>query len=663
MLCLVTKHHSNAESINTTLTEYYKLPAMLRFEQLTLRRGTKLLFNSASFTLHGGWKVGITGGNGSGKSSLFSLILGELQADEGELRLPPKLEISYVAQETPALERAAIDYVIDGDRELRRTESALASAETANDGTAQAHLHEQLQSMAGYSAQARAGQLMHGLGFTTQDEPQPVNSFSGGWRMRLNLAQALMCRSDLLLLDEPTNHLDLDAVIWLEDWLRNYAGTLLLISHDREFLDRVVNQIVHIEHQQAQLYAGNYSTFEQTRAARLANQQVEYEKQQREIIHIRHYVDRFRAKATKARQAQSRLKALERMELIGPAHVDSPFHFRFLEAEKNPHPLLQLDQVSCGYGGLAIFQHATCSIEPGDRIGLLGPNGAGKSTLIKLLAGSLAPIAGMRHPALELRIGYFAQHQLEQLDPQASPLLHLERLDPKASEQSLRNFLGGFGFIGDRAMELVAPFSGGEKARLVLALLVYQRPNLLLLDEPTNHLDLEMRHALGQALQDFSGAMVIVSHDRHLLRITTDRLWLVHAGRVDDFAGDLDEYPAWLMEQRRQLDGTAKQAPEGEHTATARKERKRLDAQRRRQLQPLKNNLRKLEQVLEQHQEQQKRLEARLADTGLYQDERKEELKHRLTEKAEVDRLIEQIEENWLEISEKLEAALIAETY
>ena len=663
MLCLVTKHHSNAESINTTLTEYYKLPAMLRFEQLTLRRGTKLLFNSASFTLHGGWKVGITGGNGSGKSSLFSLILGELQADEGELRLPPKLEISYVAQETPALERAAIDYVIDGDRELRRTESALASAETANDGTAQAHLHEQLQSMAGYSAQARAGQLMHGLGFTTQDEPQPVNSFSGGWRMRLNLAQALMCRSDLLLLDEPTNHLDLDAVIWLEDWLRNYAGTLLLISHDREFLDRVVNQIVHIEHQQAQLYAGNYSTFEQTRAARLANQQVEYEKQQREITHIRHYVDRFRAKATKARQAQSRLKALERMELIGPAHVDSPFHFRFLEAEKNPHPLLQLDQVSCGYGGLAIFQHATCSIEPGDRIGLLGPNGAGKSTLIKLLAGSLAPIAGMRHPALELRIGYFAQHQLEQLDPQASPLLHLERLDPKASEQSLRNFLGGFGFIGDRAMELVAPFSGGEKARLVLALLVYQRPNLLLLDEPTNHLDLEMRHALGQALQDFSGAMVIVSHDRHLLRITTDRLWLVHAGRVDDFAGDLDEYPAWLMEQRRQLDGTAKQAPEGEHTATARKERKRLDAQRRRQLQPLKNNLRKLEQVLEQHQEQQKRLEARLADTGLYQDERKEELKHRLTEKAEVDRLIEQIEENWLEISEKLEAALMAETY
>ncbi len=636
---------------------------MLRFEHLSLRRGTKLLFSDACFTLHAGWKVGITGGNGTGKSSLFSLIQQDLQSDEGQLSLPPNLQIAHVAQETPAIERAAIEYVIDGDQELRQIESLLLQAENSHDGAHQARLHDQLQSIDGYSANARAGQLMHGLGFTTSEELSPVSNFSGGWRMRLNLAQALMCRSDLLLLDEPTNHLDLDTVLWLELWLRSYSGTLLLISHDREFLDRVTDHIVHIEQQEAQLYTGNYSTFEQTRAARLSNQLQEYEKQQREIAHIREYVDRFRAKATKARQAQSRLKALQRMELISPAHVDSPFHFRFLEPEKNPHPLLQLDQTAAGYAGKTIISQVNASIEPGDRIGLLGPNGAGKSTLIKLLAGTLSPLAGKLLPAQDLHIGYFAQHQLEQLDPQASPLLHLQRIDPQASEQSLRNFLGGFGFDGDRALEYVAPFSGGEKARLVLALLVYQRPNLLLLDEPTNHLDLEMRHALGQALQDFSGAMVIVSHDRHLLRITTDQLWLVHNGRVGEFEDDLDAYPAWLAEQRRQLDADSKQGAEGAHTAGARKERKRLAAEQRRKFQPLKDSLKKLETALEKHQQRQKELEALLADSELYQDHRKEELKQRLTEKSALDRLLRETEENWLEISEKLEAAQITETY
>jgi ATP-binding cassette, subfamily F, member 3 len=480
--------------------------------------------------------------------------------------------------------------------------------------------------------------------------------------MRLNLAQALMCRSDLLLLDEPTNHLDLDAVIWLEGWLRSYPGTLLLISHDRDFLDHIADHIVHLEREQATLYSGNYSGFEQIRAARLANQQGEYEKQQREIAHIRSYVDRFRAKATKARQAQSRLKALERMELIGPAHVDSPFHFRFLEPEKNPHPLLQLRQAAAGYADQPVIEQLNLGIEPGDRIGLLGPNGAGKSTLIKLLAGEIAPLRGESLPAQELRIGYFAQHQLEQLDPAASCLLHLQRLDPKASEQSLRNFLGGFGFQGDRVLEPVAPFSGGEKARLVLALLGYQRPNLLLLDEPTNHLDLEMRHAVGQALQAFSGAMVIVSHDRHLLRITTDSLWLVHGGAVTEFAGDLDDYPAWLAGLRRG-DSASTTATDSANSATARKERKRLEAEQRRRLQPLRSRLQALEQQMNRLQQQQKTLELQLSDTGLYADERREELRRHLAEKVDVDRALADIEEQWLEISEQIEAAQSGETY
>ena len=635
---------------------------MLRFDHLTLRRGIKLLISDASFTLHAGWKVGVIGGNGSGKSSLFALIRRELQPDAGDLSLPPKLEIAHVAQETPALSRAAIDYVIDGDRELREIEGRLAQAEADQDGAAQARLHEQLHHVDGYRARARAGQLLHGLGFSAAEEQQPVSSFSGGWRMRLNLAQALMCRSDLLLLDEPTNHLDLDAVIWLEAWLRDYEGTLLLISHDREFLDRVVDHVVHLEQTRAQLYTGNYSAFEQTRAARLANQQVEFEKQQREIAHIRRYVDRFRAKATKARQAQSRLKALERMELIGPAHVDSQFRFRFLDPEKLPHPLLQVDDCAAGYAGTAILDSINLVLQPGDRIGLLGPNGAGKSTLVKLLAGALEPMRGRCMPAQDLHIGYFAQHQLEQLDSQASPLLHLQRLDPTAGEQQLRDFLGGFGFAGDQALAPVAPFSGGEKARLVLALLVYQQPNLLLLDEPTNHLDLEMRHALGQALQDFSGAMLIVSHDRHLLRITSDQLWLVSNGSIEDFSGDLDDYPGWLMEHRRGLSEQAAAAT-GEHTAAARKERKRLAAELRRQFQPLREHLRKIERDLAQHHSHQQRLAARLADTALYQPERKDELKQCLAEKAAIDRLIADVEENWLEISEKLEAAQTSESY
>jgi ATP-binding cassette subfamily F protein 3 len=484
--------------------------------------------------------------------------------------------------------------------------------------------------------------------------------------VRLNLAQALMCRSDLLLLDEPTNHLDLDAVIWLESWLRSYSGTLLMISHDRDFLDQVTDHIVHIEQQQATLYNSNYSGFEHTRAARLANQQAIYDKQQREIAHIHSYVERFRAKATKARQAQSRLKALQRMEIIAPAHVDSPFHFNFPEPEKNPHPLLQLSDLTVGYGAEPILNNLQFSLAPGDRIGLLGPNGAGKSTLIKLLAGEIEPISGQRKAAQGLRVGYFAQHQLEQLDPDASALLHLQRLDREASEQSLRNYLGGFGFREDQAIQPVAPFSGGEKARLVLALLVYQGPNLLLLDEPTNHLDLEMRFAVGQALQNFQGAMVIVSHDRHLLRITTDELWLVHNAQVAPFSGGLDDYPQWLTSQRRggrvAVGGVPADAQQAEHTAAAKKDRKRLEAEQRKRLQPLRQQLLKFEKKMEELHDRQQQLNQLLTDPVLYDVKQKQNLKQILKDKSDVERDLNDCEQRWLTTSEQLEAAENDET-
>jgi len=629
---------------------------MLRFEKLSLRRGAKPLFTDASFTIHPGQRVGVTGANGTGKSSLFALIRDELHADSGEFTRPRDWVIAHVAQETPADPRSALDYTLDGDAELRRIEAQLAAAETADEGERVALLHSQLDNIGGYTARARAARLIHGLGFKPGEEDRPVDSFSGGWRMRLNLARALMCRSDLLLLDEPTNHLDLDAVIWLEEWLKSYPGTLLLISHDRDFLDSVTSHIAHIEQGGVTLYSGNYSAFERIRAERLANQQAAFERQQREVAHIRSYVDRFRAKATKARQAQSRLKALERMELIAPAHVDSPFHFSFKPPEKTPNPLLSMEYVAGGYGERTILNSVSLTLSPGDRIGLLGPNGAGKSTLIKLLAGEMAPLRGRRETAQDLNIGYFAQHQLDQLQPEHSALDHLMQIDPKASEQAMRDYIGGFGFSGERAESPVAPFSGGEKARLVLALLVYQRPNLLLLDEPTNHLDLEMRHALSQALQAFEGAMVVVSHDRHLLRTTTDRLLLVNAGEVDEFKGDLDDYPRWLTENRAAETTRPENNADKAHSAAAKKERKRAEAERRRQLQPLRRQVQKLDKLMAQLGGQQDELEQALADPALYEAGNKEELKALLAKKAQVDRALGEAEEQWLSASEELEA-------
>jgi len=627
---------------------------MLKFDQLSLRRGPRLLFQEVSLTIHPGQKVGLTGANGTGKSSLFALIRGELHADGGEFKCPTKWVIAHVAQETPAVGQPAIEYVMDGDAELREIQRQLEQAEVADDGHRVGELHARLETVGGYDARSRAARLMHGLGFAAGQEELPVQSFSGGWRMRLNLAQALMCRSDLLLLDEPTNHLDLDAVIWLEEWLGAYPGTLLLISHDRDFLDAVVGNVAHIEQEGIQLYSGNYSAFERIRAERLANQQAAHARQQREVAHVRSYIERFRAKATKARQAQSRIKALERMELIAPAHVDSPFHFGFKPPRKTPNPLLRLEAVDAGYAGATVLGEIALNLRPGDRIGLLGPNGAGKSTLIKLLAGELEPLAGECIRAADLMLGYFAQHQLEQLRGGDSPLEHLQRLAPKASEQELRNFLGGFGFHGDRTLEPVAPLSGGEKARLVLALLVYQRPNLLLLDEPTNHLDLEMRHALGQALQDYEGALVVVSHDRHLLRTTTDQLLLVYGGGVEEFPGDLDDYPRWLAQQR--VVDEIKTVPSGENSALARKEKKRQEAERRRQLQPLRERLKKLEKEMDRLGERQGALEQRLAAPEIYEDANKGELKALLIEKAEMDQALSQVESDWLAASEELEA-------
>lgn len=625
---------------------------MLNFKNIAIRRGSRLLFSEASFTIHKGQKIGLTGANGAGKSSLFALLRDELHADEGEFSMPPNLEVAHVAQETPALSCSAIDYVLDGDRELRQLQQQLQAAEQAHDGLKLADLHAQLEHIGGYTAQARASRLLNGLGFSTQQESNAVSSFSGGWRMRLNLAQALMCRSDVLLLDEPTNHLDLDAVIWLQEWLIKYPGTLMLISHDRDFLDTITDHIVHIEQAKAEIYTGNYSDFERMRAEKLAQQQTAYEKQQREMAHIQSFIDRFKAQATKAKQAQSRIKSLERMELIAQAHVDSPFSFSFPPPKKMPNPLLKLDEADIGYGDKIIINKASLSISPGDRIGLLGPNGAGKSSLIKVLSGQMLALNGKLQTAQDLHIGYFAQHQLEQLRLDESPLWHVQQLDKQATEKDLRNFLGGFDFRGDKVNDPIGPFSGGEKARLVLALLVYQNPNLLLLDEPTNHLDLEMRHALSVALQDYQGALVVVSHDRHLLRSVTDQLLLVAGGSIQPFDGDLDDYKVWLAEQKRAADEPMASDSQG---GVSRKDQRKLDADRRQRLKPLLDAVKKAEAAVEKYHQQQRELEEKLADPEIYSDDNKPQLKQLLSQKSQVDAALEQAELDWMTAEENLQ--------
>ncbi|OCL19772.1 ABC transporter ATP-binding protein [Gilliamella sp. wkB171] len=635
---------------------------MIVFDSIQIRRGVNLLLDNASATINPKQKVGLVGKNGCGKSTLFSLIKGEIQADGGSLSIPAQWQLAWVNQETPALDVPAIEYAIDGDREYRQLEQKLAIANQENNGEQIAIIHEKLDTIDAWSIQARAATLLHGLGFSNEQLLLPVKSYSGGWRMRLNLAQALMCRSDLLLLDEPTNHLDLDAVIWLEKWLSNYQGTLILISHDRDFLDPLVNKIIHIEQKKLFEYTGNYSSFETQRSAKLAQQQSLYESQQLKVAHLQSYIDRFRAKATKAKQAQSRIKMLEKMELIAPAHVDNPFHFNFKPSEFLPSPLLMMDKVVAGYGDKIVLEKIKLNLVPGSRIGLLGRNGAGKSTLIKLLAGELQPKEGHINLAKGVQLGYFAQHQLEYLRGDESPLWHLTKLaDPKITEQELRNYLGGFDFHGDKVNEPVKTFSGGEKARLVLALIVWQKPNLLLLDEPTNHLDLDMRQALTEALIDFEGALVVVSHDRHLLRSTTDEFYLVHNHKVEPFNGDLDDYQKWLAEEQK-----AENQPEPDQDAAKkdsvqnissqeRKEQKRREAELRAQMQPIKKLLQKEEQVLEQLTKQLKAIEEQLADPTIYETENKSQLTELLLKQSQLKGDQEESEMKWLDLQQQLE--------
>ncbi|WP_100265622.1 ATP-binding cassette domain-containing protein [Mariprofundus ferrinatatus] len=622
---------------------------MLYFDKVSLRRGSKLLFGEMSFTVNSGDRIGITGANGSGKSSLFALVQGKLEEDSGNFRMDRNIAVAHVVQETPALQIPAIEFIMQGDGELTRLKRLLQEAEASGDGIRVAELHDKLAAIDAYSAHARAARLMHGLGFAVGSEEKPVADFSGGWRMRLNLAHALMCRSDLLLLDEPTNHLDLEAVVWLEKWLNSYRGAMLLISHDRDFLDRCVNKIAQIEHEQLTLYSGNYSDFERLRAEKLALQQAGYEKQQKEIAHMTSFINRFKAKATKATQAQSRIKALERMQLIAPAHVDSPFSFEFSHPGEIPNPLLRLHKAAAGYGDTTVLSDISFSLLPGERIGLLGPNGEGKSTLIKLLAGELDALHGSCERAKELSIGYFAQHQLEQLHDELSPVQHLRLLDEQLSEKEARQFLGGFDFRGDMALAPVKPFSGGEKARLVLAMIVYQQPNLLLLDEPTNHLDLEMRHALNLALQSFEGAMILVSHDRHLLRSVCDSLMLVSKGSVISFNGDLDDYARWLLEQR--------DAQEKQPAQPSRKDERRSKAEQRRALQPLRNRLKKLESELELLHKRKDELDAALADPDLYESAGAEHLKRLTIEHRQLGIKLQEVEQAWMEVGEELEVA------
>ena len=649
---------------------------MIRLSQVTLARGAKPLLEGADLSLNPGEKIGLVGANGSGKSSLFALLRGELHADKGEIDYPARWRLAHVDQETPALERAALEYAIDGDTVLRKLERELASAEAANDGAHIGEMHAALADAGAYTVRARAERLLHGLGFSHAQMAEPVAGFSGGWRMRLNLAQALMCPSDLLLLDEPTNHLDLDAILWLEDWLKRYTGTLIVISHDRDFLDGIANVIVHIDTRKLRRYSGNYSDFERQRAASLVLAAAQFDKQKREREHLQSFIDRFKAKATKAKQAQSRMKMLARMEELAPLHASAPFSFEFREPLRAPNPLLVLEDVQAGYPQKegppkVVLRDVTLSLQSGQRYGLLGINGAGKSTLVKTIAGELAPLVGKATLGKGLAIGYFAQHQLEMLRASESPLWHLGRLAPTVREQELRNFLGGFNFPGDMATAPTASFSGGERARLVLALIVWQRPNLLLLDEPTNHLDLETREALTVALAQFEGTLVLVSHDRHLLRATTEEFLIIAGGRLQPFAGDLDDYRDWLF--RTKLAATeddsvplpAAAQPESRPDIPAqmsgeeRREQKRREAEQRQRLsaarKPLESRIKRLEEQMAKLNARKSSLDARLSDPGFYAEADQEAQKAAVVDQAYVCREIETLEHEWLELQEKLE--------
>jgi ATP-binding cassette, subfamily F, member 3 len=617
---------------------------MLSARDLTLRRGPQPLFEQVNFTIFRGNKLGVTGANGTGKSSLFAAVRGELAPDKGDIDRPVSLKIAHVEQEIAASERAAIEFVMDGDTELRAVEAAIADAERRDAPLEIAETHGALLAIDGYRARSRAAAIMHGLGFKAVDHERKVTEFSGGWRVRLGMARALAARADLLLLDEPTNHLDLDAIVWLEQWLTAYQGTLLMISHDREFLDAIIDRVLHIENRSIRAYSGNYSQFERKRAEELSLQNALHARQIRRVAQITSFVERFRAKATKSRQAQSRLKMLERMETIVPAHVDSPFEFEFSRPLKTPRPLLTLEQADCGYGDRRVVSGLNLSVGPQDRIALLGPNGAGKSTVTKLLAGEAPALGGKRIAAADLAVGYFAQQQLEQLKPDCDAFWHLRQLGgpdyASGDEQRVRDHLGRFGFEGDRAFEPVSRFSGGEKARLTLALLVARRPNLLLLDEPTNHLDIDMRHALTVALQSFEGGLVVVSHDRHLIKTVADTLWLVADGTLRVFDGDLDDYQQWLKSR-----GSAPQVAEAEKSQPRRAPKRRPAVR----LAPLRRELDEIERQLAVLTTERTDIE-----TALQEGATSATLSHRY---AELSSDILGLEARWMDIGAAIEAA------
>lgn len=626
---------------------------MISLTDIELRRGTKVLLSEAALVIHPGQHVGIIGANGSGKSSLFKLLLGQITQDAGSLSIPSDWRIAHMAQELASSTRSALDFVLDGDPELRRVEEAIAKALESEDNNRLAEEYEKMDLIHGFDAHYRAEQLLHGLGFHQSETRSPVSSFSGGWRIRLNLAQALMSPSDLLMLDEPTNHLDLDATLWLEQWLKTYPGTLLIISHDRDFIDNVVQVIVHIEHKQSFSYKGNYSAFERLRAERMALQQASFEKQQRRRKDVEDFVARFRYKASKAKQAQSRIKELARMEDIAPAHIDSPFNFKFHPPSKKAHgALVNISRSEMGYGDKKILSGVDFDLYPGSRIGLLGPNGAGKSTLISSLNGDLDLLSGERIYSDNIKVGYFAQHQLEVLDLQASPFLHLQRLTPKATDQEIRNFLGGFDFHNDKALDAIKDFSGGEKARLALALIVWQKPNLLLLDEPTNHLDLEMRHALTMALQSYEGALVVISHDRHLLRNTIDEFYLVAGGGVDEFDGDLKDYQKWLKNYSREVaqpESVVVEVPVDKKIA------RQKSAEERKKSANLKKTIKSLELRIERSQKELLDIESQLASPDIYDESKSDHLKKCLSQQVDAKKTMSTLEKEWLETQELVE--------
>jgi len=627
---------------------------VLQLIDIALARGETPLFTGLSCTLHAGQKTALVGRNGAGKSTLFELILGHLTPDDGDVRVPADWRIAHMAQQVDATDRPLIDYVIDGDTELRAVQRRIAAAERADDAMTLATLHGRLEDLGGYEAEARAGEILGGLGFAASDFRRPFQDFSGGWRIRATLARALMCPSDLLLLDEPTNHLDLDTTLWLEGWLQRFAGTLLIIAHDREFLDAVTDHTVHLHHGRADSYRGNYSAFERQRAEALTHRQAAFDRQQAEVRHMQTFIDRFRAKASKAKQVQSRIKALERMQLVAPVHAESPYQFAFTDPEKMSNPLLTLRDVSIGYDGAPVLSGIRRSILPGARIGVLGVNGAGKSTLLKCLVGALDPLGGELVRGQHARIGYFAQHQLETLEGERSALAQLAEAEPGRREQWCRDYLGSWGFSGAQAERPVTTYSGGEKARLALAMIALTRPALLVLDEPTNHLDLDMREALGLALQDYGGALLLVSHDRSLLKRTVDELWLVADGQVTTYDDDLDRYTASIGAGRgASADGGAGQRP----SQPDRREARRQAAEQRRAQKPLKDRVRKLEKDMERLTEQLKAVELRLADPELYNSLPAEELDALLADAGRLRRQLEQTEEGWLEASEALEAA------